>query len=199
MGVGAGGEGDVRELETALDVVEIGQGKDVPDSFESVGLAVVRVTQPSLVRQDRFGLSGDGGGAVNDERFDAATHAPESDVGITGPVSRGKMFGYGMDLPEGFEVVTLEALSKYIGVHHLLELATGVVAASVVDGGGGEGMGKRPSEGHGGRERVAVADGVVGALEEFGGFVLVELDCSHLLRVCSLKSGGDQLVNWIDG
>ena len=88
-----------------------------------------------------------------------------------------------MDLPEGFEVVTLKALSKYIGLDHILQLTTGVVVAAVVDGHGGEGMGERPSEGHGGLRRVAVADGMVGALEEFGGFGLVELDGSHLLRL----------------
>ena len=88
-----------------------------------------------------------------------------------------------MDLPEGFEVVTLEALSKNIGLHHMVQLATGVMVAAVVDGHGGEGMGERPSEGHGGLRRVAVTDGVVGALEEFGGFGLVELDGSHLLKI----------------
>ena len=107
------------------------------------------------------------------------------------------MIEQGMDLPEGFEVVTLEALPNDIGMHHMLQLATGVVAASVVDSHGGEGMGERPPEGHSSSGRVAVADGVVGVLEEFGGFGLVELDGSHLLRVCSLKSGCDLLDWWL--
>ena len=134
------------------------------------------------MRLDRFGLSGDDGGAVVDERCDAATHASESDGRISGPVGRGKMIGKGMDLPDGFEVVTLEAFSNYVGMQHILQLATGVVIETVMDGQGSDGVGVRPSQGHGGPGRVTVADGVVGALEEFGGFGLVELDGSHMLK-----------------
>ena len=93
MGIRQGGEGNVGKIETALDVVEIGQGKDVLGSFESVGPAVVRIAEPSLVGMNRFGLSGDDGGAVDDERCDAATHASESDGGVIGPVGRGNVTG----------------------------------------------------------------------------------------------------------
>ena len=100
-------------------------------------------------------------------------------------------------MAEGLQVVSTEALGDNIGMENRLQLAARFVSETIVDSHGGEGMSERPAQALGGLGRVAVGDGAVGVFKECGGFVLVELDGSHWLKVFSLQYGCGQLGRWL--